>query len=90
MPRSDPRFRFVLPRIVGIGDLTARQRDVLDGRCLGGLTNAEIAYRLGISVQTVKNHVTDIRRRLDRPSMYQVCYEYGQERHVDAQRPEQV
>lgn len=87
---SAPRFRHKLPRIVGIDGLTPRQLEVLDGRCLGGLTNAEIAYALGITESTVKNHVTDIRTRLHRPSMYQVCYVYGREQHVDAQRPERV
>ncbi|HRA48730.1 MAG TPA: LuxR C-terminal-related transcriptional regulator, partial [Thermomicrobiales bacterium] len=29
-----------------------------------GMTNAEIGYALGISAQTVKNHVTSILRKL--------------------------
>jgi DNA-binding NarL/FixJ family response regulator len=85
-----PRFRFSLPMIRSIQDLSERQLQVLDGRCKEGLTNAELAYQLGVREQTVKNHITAIRERLDRASMYQVCFEYGQEHAVDAQRPEQV
>lgn len=43
--------------------LTAREMEVLR-RISTGLTNAEIAYVLGISAQTVKNHVTSILRKL--------------------------
>lgn len=41
--------------------LTPRQREVL---CLAAYSNREIARRLGISHQTIKNHWTAIYRRL--------------------------
>ena len=43
--------------------LTPRQMEVLE-LVTGGLTNKEIALRLGISHQTVKNHMTAILRKL--------------------------
>jgi RNA polymerase sigma factor (sigma-70 family) len=46
-----------------LGSLTPRQREVL--RLLGtGLSNKEIARRLGLSENTVKIHVTAILRSL--------------------------
>lgn len=44
--------------------LTRREMDVLR-RISSGLTNTEIAFALGISTQTVKNHITSILRKLD-------------------------
>lgn len=43
--------------------LTARELEILQ-KMSEGLTNAEIGYALGISAQTVKNHVTSILRKL--------------------------
>ncbi len=43
--------------------LTAREMDVLE-LIIEGLSNKGIAYRLGISKQTVKNHVTSILSKL--------------------------
>lgn len=43
--------------------LTDREMEVLQ-QISTGLTNAEIGYLLGISAQTVKNHVTSILRKL--------------------------
>ena len=43
--------------------LTERELEILK-RVADGLTNAEIGYALGISAQTVKNHVTSILRKL--------------------------
>lgn len=45
------------------GDLTAREQDVLDG-ILQGLSNAELAERLHISVPTVKTHVSSVLAKL--------------------------
>ena len=43
--------------------LTDRELEILR-KVSEGLTNAEIGYALGISAQTVKNHVTSILRKL--------------------------
>lgn len=43
--------------------LTEREREVL-GRLAAGLRNKEIAHSLGITVQTVKNHVHNILEKL--------------------------
>ena len=43
--------------------LTERELEILK-KVSAGLTNAEIGYSLGISAQTVKNHVTSILRKL--------------------------
>lgn len=43
--------------------LTDRELEILK-KVSDGLTNAEIGYALGISAQTVKNHVTSILRKL--------------------------
>jgi DNA-binding NarL/FixJ family response regulator len=43
--------------------LTDRELEILK-KVSAGLTNAEIGYSLGISAQTVKNHVTSILRKL--------------------------
>ncbi len=59
-------------RSAGAGDLaptsafaplTERELEILK-KVSDGLTNAEIGYALGISAQTVKNHVTSILRKL--------------------------
>ncbi len=45
-------------------DLTARERDVFDLLC-HGLTNKEIAGRLGLAPNTVRNHVATIYAKLN-------------------------
>ena len=44
-------------------DLTAREREILDG-IVQGWSNAELAQRLGISVPTVKTHVSNVLAKL--------------------------
>lgn len=46
------------------GELSARETEVLR-RLAGGDTNHEIAARLGVSVNTVERHVSNIYRKLD-------------------------
>lgn len=48
-------------------DLTPRQAAVVE-LIANGLTNKEIAKRLGISLHTVRRHVEGLLRRLDVPS----------------------
>ena len=45
-------------------ELTLRQRAIMAG-VVEGLTDAQIADRLGISQRTVTNHLVAIRRKLD-------------------------
>lgn len=59
--------------------LTERQQEIVAARCDSGETVDECAYRLGIAQQTVKNHVSDIIRRLEVISFYQVCTLYGKQ-----------
>ena len=44
-------------------ELTAREREVLEG-IQSGLSNAQLAQRLGISVPTVKTHVSNVLAKL--------------------------
>ncbi|MCX2949255.1 helix-turn-helix transcriptional regulator [Lentzea sp. NEAU-D7] len=54
------------------GPLTARQREIAD-LVADGLTNTEIAVRLGISVATVRSHVTQMLSRLGLSSRTQLA-----------------
>jgi DNA-binding NarL/FixJ family response regulator len=45
-------------------ELTARERDVLRLLVRGGLSNKQIAWRLGISEKTVKAHLTSVFQRI--------------------------
>ena len=48
----------------GLADLTPRQRDVLGSICQG-LADEEIAGKLGVARNTVRNHVTVIYQKID-------------------------
>jgi len=52
-----------LAPINAFAPLTDRELEILK-KVSDGLTNAEIGYALGISAQTVKNHITSILRKL--------------------------
>lgn len=51
------------PRVHGLDQLTERERDVLDGM-RAGLSNQELAADLGISIATVKTHVSAVLAKL--------------------------
>lgn len=46
-----------------VGDLTPRERDLLTGICRGA-TDHEIADELGLSLSTVRNHLTSLYRKI--------------------------
>ena len=50
-------------RLAAAAGLTSRERDVLDGMALGW-SNAQLAERLGITVTTVKTHVSNVLAKL--------------------------
>jgi DNA-binding NarL/FixJ family response regulator len=52
--------------------LTSREMEILE-QIIGGLSNKEIAVQLGISQQTVKNHVTSILSKLNRSDRTQAA-----------------
>ena len=52
--------------------LTAREKEVM-AYIAEGMSNGEIAYQLGISEKTVKNHVSSILRKLDLMDRTQVA-----------------
>jgi DNA-binding NarL/FixJ family response regulator len=58
LPRLDSRYR------VPGSDLTPREREVLS-LMAGGATNAAVADRMGLSVNTVRNYVQSILAKLD-------------------------
>ncbi|MBO9627289.1 MAG: response regulator transcription factor [Microbacterium sp.] len=55
--------RSAIDEPASLPELTARERDVLDG-ILQGWSNAALAQRLGISVPTVKTHVSNVLAKL--------------------------
>jgi DNA-binding NarL/FixJ family response regulator len=57
--------------------LTDRQQE-LARLVAQGLTNREIAHRLGISVFTVRHHVSNIMRKLGVRSRAQIAFIVGQ------------
>lgn len=58
-------------------ELTDRHRQIIRCRCDEDLTNDETGFALGISGQTVKNHVSKMLIRLRCHSMHGVCTKWG-------------
>lgn len=56
---------------------TARQREILELRCVRGLSVADAASALSISPLTVRNQVTAMIRRTGCRSFAQTCYRHG-------------
>ncbi len=61
-------------------DLTAREREVL-ALVAGGLSNKQIARRLGIAEKTVKAHLTSVFQRLDVSDRTQAAL-WAREHHI--------
>lgn len=59
--------------------LTPRQREIVELACVEGLSNAELARRLYITYDTVRNHRQRLFERLDLHTMQQVCTLYGRQ-----------
>ncbi len=51
-------------KLLRLGDLTAREAEVLD-LVARGLDNSAIASQLGVSTKTLRNHITSIFSKLD-------------------------
>ena len=69
LARVLPRLR-AGPHKTPADSLTAREREVL-GLIAAGLTNADMARRLHLSVNTVRNHVQNVLSKLDAHSKLQ-------------------
>jgi len=79
-PRTEPEERGLLDR------LTSREREILE--CIvGGQSNKEIAATLVISEKTVKNHVSNILRKLELADRTQAAI-YALKRGVTGRRLE--
>jgi DNA-binding NarL/FixJ family response regulator len=62
----------VSPEDATFSPLTSREMEILE-QIIDGLSNKEIAVQLGISQQTVKNHVTSILSKLNRSDRTQAA-----------------
>lgn len=62
----------VAPAVVGKrSHLSAREREI--ALLAGSLTNSQIAERLGITIRTVENHVTNALRKTGYKTRYELC-----------------
>ncbi len=83
-------------RLTNFARLTKRQLEVLELGCAQGMSNPQTAATLGISDQTVKNHLTAAYRTLDCRGARYACFLFGvfRERHVQrtepAERPDDI
>ncbi|MGA9422994.1 MAG: alpha/beta fold hydrolase [Rhodanobacteraceae bacterium] len=67
--------------------LTARERDILPLLC-EGLSNAQIAWKLGISEKTARNHLSHLYEKLGVHSRAgAIAFAYEQQLHRQPQRP---
>jgi DNA-binding NarL/FixJ family response regulator len=62
----------ISPEDTTFSPLTNREMEILE-QIIDGLSNKEIAFHLGISQQTVKNHVTSILAKLNRSDRTQAA-----------------
>ncbi|MGW7101542.1 response regulator [Streptomyces sp. NPDC054838] len=72
------------------GRLTGREREVL-ALLSAGLTNSEMAERLGVGMTTVKTHVGALKRKFNAPSRIAIAaisHQEGLLEHRSARRPE--
>lgn len=61
-------------------DLTPREAEIAVMICAADMTAREVASDLGISVNTVKTHTTNLRKRFEAKSMNRVCYRVAVQR----------
>jgi len=57
--------------------LTSREREVLDAICRSGRGNKEAADQLCIEAKTIKNHLSNIFRKLGVSDRGGACYRLG-------------
>lgn len=69
---SGPRAPTVPGDVLGVPQLTPRERQVAES-ITSGLSNKEIAARLGIALHTVKSHVHKVLTKLAAPTRLQVA-----------------
>lgn len=67
---AEPGRNGACPGTLPLGDLTPRERAVLDG-IADGLDNTEIASALGLSEKTVRNHITRVFDKIQVQHRYQ-------------------
>lgn len=57
--------------------LTARQQEVVDLVCRQGMSYEQVADRLYVSRNTIKNHMDSAIHRSGSPNCRQLCYWHG-------------